>query len=187
MNIFQHINIYITKLYFFRKGIKGNITSIGIPQIEIKPKGKLQILGKLILVNTTKHSTLGKPQRCKFLVYKNANLTFEGDVSMSNTTIIASQNIKIGHNVMIGGGVTIIDTDFHSMNYELWNTPFDEKEMIRENVTIGNNVFIGMDSLILKGVTIGNGVVIAARSVVTKDIPANEIWGGNPAKFIKKR
>ena len=106
---------------------------------------------------------------------------------MSNTVIVASKSIKIGHNVMIGGGVTIIDTDFHSLNYNYWNTPLDEKEMIREEVTIGNNVFIGMDSLILKGVKIGDGAIIAARSVITKSIPSNEIWGGNPAQFIRKR
>ena len=106
---------------------------------------------------------------------------------MSNTVIVASKKIRIGHNVMIGGGCTIIDTDFHSMNYEHWNTPFDEQEMVRQEVVIGNNVFIGMDSLILKGVKIGDGAIIAARSVISKNIPANEIWGGNPAKFIKRR
>ena len=53
-------------------------------------------------------------------------------------------------------------------------------------VIIGNNVFIGMDSLILKGVTIGDYAIVAARSVVTKSIPAGEVWGGNPAKFIRK-
>lgn len=53
-------------------------------------------------------------------------------------------------------------------------------------VVIGNNVFIGMDTLVLKGVTIGDRAVVAARSVVTKSIPADEVWGGNPAKFIRK-
>jgi len=42
-----------------------------------------------------------------------------------------------------------------------------------------------MDCIILKGVTIGNNVIIAAGSVISKDIPNNEIWGGNPAVFIK--
>lgn len=187
MNIIRYIKYLITKIYFYKKGLNGQISSIGLPQIEIKSKGKINILGHLILVNTPQHSTLGKPQRCKFLVYEDASLTFEGDVSMSNTVIVASKKIRIGHNVMIGGGCTIIDTDFHSMNYEHWNTPFDEQEMVRQEVVIGNNVFIGMDSLILKGVKIGDGAIIAARSVISKNIPANEIWGGNPAKFIKRR
>lgn len=53
-------------------------------------------------------------------------------------------------------------------------------------VIIGDNVFIGAHSTILKGVTVGNNSIVGACSVVTRSIPENEIWGGNPAKFIKK-
>lgn len=54
-------------------------------------------------------------------------------------------------------------------------------------VKIGNNVFLGMNTLIISPVTIGDNAVLAAGSVVTRDIPSGEIWGGVPAKFIKKR
>ena len=53
-------------------------------------------------------------------------------------------------------------------------------------IYIGNYAFIGARSIICKGVTIGEHAIIAAGSVVVKDIPADEIWGGNPAKFISK-
>ena len=52
-------------------------------------------------------------------------------------------------------------------------------------VKIKNNVFIGAKYIILKGVTIGENSVVGAGSVVTKSIPANQIWAGNPAKFIR--
>jgi len=55
------------------------------------------------------------------------------------------------------------------------------------NVVIGNDVWVGYDSLILSGVTIGDGAVIAARAVVTKDVPPYAIVGGNPAKIIRYR
>lgn len=55
------------------------------------------------------------------------------------------------------------------------------------NTIIGNDVWLGYDSLIMPGVHIGDGAVVAARSVVSKDIGPYEIWGGNPAKLIKKR
>lgn len=55
------------------------------------------------------------------------------------------------------------------------------------NVKIGDKVFMGMNTLIVAPVTIGDGAVLAAGSVVTKDIPPYEIWGGVPARFIKKR
>jgi acetyltransferase-like isoleucine patch superfamily enzyme len=54
-----------------------------------------------------------------------------------------------------------------------------------DSIKIGNNVFIGAHSTILKGVTIGENAIVGACSVVTKSIPANQIWGGNPARFIK--
>lgn len=55
------------------------------------------------------------------------------------------------------------------------------------DTVIGNDVWLGTESLIMPGVKIGDGAVIAARAVVTKDISPFEIWGGNPARFIKKR
>ena len=53
-------------------------------------------------------------------------------------------------------------------------------------ITISDNVFIGTSCIICKGVSIGENAVIGAGSIVTKNIPANEIWAGNPAKFIRK-
>ena len=53
-------------------------------------------------------------------------------------------------------------------------------------VTIGDRVFIGADSVVLPGVTIGSDVVVGAGSVVTKDIPAGEVYAGNPARFLCK-
>jgi len=51
---------------------------------------------------------------------------------------------------------------------------------------IQEGAFVGASSIILKGVTIGKHSIVAAGSVVSKSIPAGEIWGGNPAKFIRK-
>lgn len=56
-----------------------------------------------------------------------------------------------------------------------------------EPIVIGDDVWIGSRSLIMKGVHIGHGAIIAAGSVVTKDVPAYEIWGWNPAHFLKSR
>ncbi|MEI3417887.1 MAG: DapH/DapD/GlmU-related protein [Blautia sp.] len=53
-------------------------------------------------------------------------------------------------------------------------------------VVIKNGVFIGANSIILKGVTIGEKAIIGAGSVVTRSIPDGEIWAGNPARFIRK-
>lgn len=172
---------------FFHRLSRYNIKCIGSPQIVFSKRSNVVISGELVLVSDSKFATLGNPQRCKLLVYPNAEFKTKGNVSISNTVIVATKKIEIGSNVLIGGGCTIVDSDFHSMNYRDWLTEKDEENMVSLPVIIGNNVFIGMNTIILKGVTIGDGAVIAAGSVVSKTIPNGEIWGGNPARFIKKR
>lgn len=86
----------------------------------------------------------------------------------------------------LAGGVKVFDTDFHSLDY-LVRLDFEKDMQIKKmaKVTIEHDVFIGAGTIILKGVTIGACSVIGAGSVVTKDIPANQIWAGNPAKYIR--
>ena len=62
----------------------------------------------------------------------------------------------------------------------------DVKMALTAPVRIENDAFIGTRCIICKGVTIGEKSIIAAGSVVVKDVPAGEMWGGNPAKYIKK-
>lgn len=69
--------------------------------------------------------------------------------------------------------ISLIDADLNFSEYE--------------NITIGNDVWIGSRALIMDGVTIGNGAIIAANAIVTKDIPSYAIVGGIPAKVIKFR
>lgn len=103
---------------------------------------------------------------------------------ISNSAIIAQSLIQIGNYVKIGAGCKLYDTDFHSID---WNVRCSDNLMgITKPICIEDNVFIGAHSIILKGVTIGKGAVIGAGSVVTKSIPNNEVWAGNPARFIKK-
>jgi acetyltransferase-like isoleucine patch superfamily enzyme len=87
--------------------------------------------------------------------------------------------------VLIGGNCHIFDSDFHSLNFEKRMTSPDP-DVQKAGVEIKDGAFIGGGTYILKGVVIGKQSVVAARSVVTKSVPDQEIWGGNPAKFIKK-
>ena len=90
--------------------------------------------------------------------------------------LMCKESIIIGSNCAISWDVTIADTDYHTINGTK-NT---------EAITIGDNVWIGCKSTILKGVTIGDGAVVASGSVVTRDVPAKALVGGNPAKIIKE-
>lgn len=88
--------------------------------------------------------------------------------------------IKIGEKTIITEGTRIL-SHFLDASYN----DFDHQYL--GNVEIGNNVFIGMNVVIVKPVTIGDGAIVGANSVVNKDIPPYTIWGGNPVKFIKNR
>lgn len=92
--------------------------------------------------------------------------------------------IKIGEHVELTNGVQIITHDG-----ALWVArSLDEKLKkadIIQKVTIGNNVFIGTNSVILGGVTIGDNVIVGAGSIVNRDIPANSVAVGAPAKVVK--
>ena len=100
-----------------------------------------------------------------------------------NNYIAVKDHLKIGKYTRFGPDVCILDQG-HSFNKD---DIIMNQEAIIEKVTIGDDVWIGRGATILKGVTIGDGAVIGAGAVVTKDIPANEIWAGVPAKYIRKR
>lgn len=92
--------------------------------------------------------------------------------------------LRIGDNVMMGPDVTIL-TQTH--NIERTDIPMRQQGMRVAEVVIGNDVWIGMCSIIMPGVKIGNGVVIGAGAIVTKDVPDYAVVGGVPAKIIKLR
>lgn len=113
----------------------------------------------------------------------NGKIIIGNNVGISHANITAFNCIKIEDDVLIGSGVKIWDTDFHSLNY-IDRASGDNNTIIRP-ILIKKGAFVGACSIILKGVTIGENSVIGAGSVVTKDVPDNEVWAGNPARFVK--
>lgn len=160
----------------------------GIPYIKIAYRNGEMTIGKDFAMNNgLKGNPIGYNERCSFVVYENSNIIIGDNVGISQCALVSHSSIIIGNNVKIGGGTCIYTSDFHSLDYR---TRQDREADIKNKkcapVIIKDHVFIGARCLILKGVTIGEHSIIGAGSVVTKNIPANEIWGGNPAKFIRK-
>lgn len=157
----------------------------GIPYVIVARGGTFSIGKNFAMNNGIKGNPIGCYERCTFFVDRGAVLTIGENVGMSQAALICHKSIIIGNNVKIGGGVCIYDTDFHSLDPVIRRSSEDLKNRAEKPVVIGNDVFIGAKSIILKGVTIGENSVIGAGSVVTKSVPANQIWAGNPAKFIR--
>lgn len=113
----------------------------------------------------------------KIYINKNAKLILGSGYINHNINLSCFERIEIGEGVVISENVTIRDSD----DYEI----IGNNKSITQPIKIGNHVWVGMNVTILKGVTIGDGAIIAAGAVVNKDVPANTLVGGVPAKVIK--
>ena len=147
-----------------------NITS---PQLMRKRNNLItKILGKI-----GKSFLIEQPFMCDY----GYNIEIgENFCSNHNLLILDSAKVKIGDNVLVGPNCSFY-TSNHPINYK-------ERELGKESakpITLGNNVWIGGNVVLLAGVTIGDNSVIGAGSIVSKDIPANSVAVGNPCKVIK--
>jgi len=115
---------------------------------------------------------------------KDALIEIGANYGMTGGTLCAAEQIRIGDHVAVGANTIIIDTDFHPLDpMHRRLRPSDAKTA---RIVIEDNVFIGMNCMVLKGVTIGQGSVIGAGSVVTKDVPPRAVVAGNPARIVRE-
>lgn len=151
------------------------------------PQSQIVIGDNVQLISSSWRSSTANCFNCKLRTFYSTSAIFLGDHSgMTGGAIIArSKTIRIGARCMLAPGVTILDSDFHiawppDRRHNTWETDIDK------DVTLEENVWVGMGCIILKGVTIGKNSVIAAGSVVVNSIPPNCLAGGNPAKVLKR-
>lgn len=149
-------------------------------------RGCSLVIGDDFVSNSRQKDTIDTQSCSKIFLSPGARLIIGNHSGMSSTSIQCTGNIEIGNNVIFGAGCLVMDSDFHSLS---WQDRRDGKlgsnEAVSKDIKIGNDCFIGARSIICKGVTIGERVIIAAGSVITTDIPSDEVWGGNPAAFIR--
>lgn len=148
-------------------------------------KSKIEIGKNLWLVSGEGRSGITFYSHAKFTTIGSGQIKVGNNVALNGTVITSKKNIQIGDNCMIAPNVIIVDTDFHlhwppEKRFQQVPARFDKE------VFIDSNVWIGMNSIILKGVTIGKNSIIGAGSIVVTDIPENVIASGNPAKVVKK-
>ncbi|MBQ7585983.1 MAG: acyltransferase [Desulfovibrionaceae bacterium] len=151
------------------------------------PGGSIEIGHYVKIISTWRRATaqtLYAPTR--FRVFgPGAKIIIGDNCELSGASITArSTCIRLGKGCLLGPNCVITDSDFHKP----W--PCEERAMSPgierdQGVNLEDYVWVGMQSLILKGVHIGRGSIIGAGSVVTHDIPSNSIAAGNPAKVIR--
>lgn len=201
MNIFN-IQVKNTIKINYRKNTKKNIydkklvlcnryTRLMIDKTaKINCKGKLTIgdrenkqskqetrfsIGKNSTINVNNNFSVGLGSDIR--IFDNAKLTLGSGYMNGFVQVVCAKKIRIGENVAIARDVIIRDTDAHKIE--------DEKHVEQKEVVIGNHVWIGTRAIIMKGVHIGDGAIVAAGAIVTKDVPANSIVAGVPAKVIR--
>jgi acetyltransferase-like isoleucine patch superfamily enzyme len=158
----------------------------GLPRIHRAPRSTITIGQQVALCSSLAGNPLGVSHPVMLSALLPESSISIGDHSgLSGTSVCAARSVSIGAYCLIGANVTITDYDFHAVapeNRRYNTTPAD---IGCAPVVIEDNVWIGMNAIILKGVTVGKNSVIAAGSVVTASVPPNCIAGGNPARIIK--
>ena len=135
------------------------------------------------LVSEPRRSAITQFSRGQFTVFPGAVIRLGDHVGLNGTALTAKRRIEIVDDTMIAANVIIVDSDFHTKwpPERRWTTATNEYD---EDVIIGRNVWIGMNTVVLKGSRIGDNSIIGAGSVVKGTIPANCLAAGNPAQVI---
>ena len=186
MNIFLKISTVLNIIKFKNLDIRfGKKLRVSGP-IGIINEGDCKIGDYFICTSGTMVNAMGRNMRSFIKVAPSAKLSIGDNVGISSSCIRCANSISIGNNVKIGALSIITDTDAHSLDYTLRRNPSTDSQNAKSSpILIEDDVFIGACSIICKGVTIGARSIIGAGSVVTKSIPSDEVWAGNPARFIR--
>lgn len=174
----------LVKIYYLISGLVGVIYKIFFLRSFSAGKGFELFLGGGIIGNKN-NVLIGNNVRLHgWLISENGKITIGNDSVVHKGTIIRSMEmVSIGSHCDIGGEIYIQDHNSMSLDY-LERRNLGGK-ILHKPINIGDDVWIGRRSMIMKGVNIGDRSIIAAGAVVTHDVPADSIAAGNPAKIVK--
>lgn len=159
-------------------GFTGKPIIIGRPLFRLYPGSCIQIGQKAEFLSGHRDNLIGINRPCMISTLAEGSSIIIGDnCGLSGTVIGAHIEIALGNNVKCGANTLITDGDWHLEDPRSGNP---------RPVVIEDNVWLGVNSVVLKGVTIGQNTVIGANSVVAKSIPAGVIAAGNPCKVIRE-
>jgi acetyltransferase-like isoleucine patch superfamily enzyme len=167
--------------------VGGNFRSSGLIRIKARATGSIVLGDHVRLLAHWRSNRVGLTGPVILQTWEGGYIEIGDSTGASSVVISSRSGVRIGRHCNIGGNVRVFDHDFHALDAETRRGPRGCDDCSTKPVTIGDDVFIGAHSIILKGVTIGDRAVIGAGSVVTKDVPADCIAAGNPAVVVKGR
>lgn len=145
--------------------------------------GRIEIGENVKILNSLRQNTAGIIHKTVLIAGDGSLLRIGNNVGISGAILDARDTIIIGDRCMLGANCSLLSSDYHSLDPIARHTSGIARTA---PVTLGNDVFIGANAIILKGVTIGAASVVGAGSVVTKSIPAGVVVAGNPARIVKR-
>jgi len=172
-------------LYLKLWGVKtaGMVKCVGIPRVEKTADAQISIGRNCCLRSARCSNVAGVFHPVSLCARGGGKIIIGDDCGLSSTVVVADTMVRFGDRVMIGANCVICDTDFHPLDPAA--RAAGEKGSTKE-ISLDDDVWVGMNCTILKGVSVGKGSVIAAGSVVTKSIPPGVVAGGVPAKVLKE-
>ncbi|MCQ2379548.1 MAG: hypothetical protein MJ025_01300 [Victivallaceae bacterium] len=160
------------------------VKCVGLPRVEKSPGGDISIGHGVTLRSARCSNVAGVFRPVSLCTRRNGCISIGDHSGLSAAVVVSESRVSIGKHVLVGPGVGIVDTDFHPLDAVARREP--HAAGVSEPVEIGDDVFIGMNSIVLRGVTIGRGSVIAAGSVVADSIPPGVLAAGVPACVVRR-
>lgn len=170
---------FLVSIISFFRGIEIGINGAfyGLPHLRRYRFSSIKIGNNCVFRSDHTSNLIGVNHACILSTHdEKAKIIIGDNCGFSGVTIGAATEIRIGNNVLCGANSVITDFDWH-LNISGTNPA---------PVIIHDNVWIGLNAVVLKGVEIGENSIIGANSLVVKNIPANVIAGGNPCKVLKQ-
>lgn len=146
---------------------------------------RIRIGNNTTIISRFESNLVGLYQRCIIVARYGGCVEIGENCGISGSTIYSYDRIIIGNFTRVGANCKIIDNDFHPIELQYRHDGLNEQYTHRAPITIGEDCFIGMNSIILKGTKLGNNVIVGAGSVVHGCFPDNCVIAGNPARIIK--
>ena len=182
--IARYIGLYLKYLAAKIKYL-GKVKFKGFTVLYSFPGSKIEIQDGTVFNSSPLSNLVGLSQRMIIVARHGGKVSIGEECQISGSTIYAMQEITIGKRVFIGGNCKIIDNDFHPLAASQ-RLPQRPEDIRKQPISIGDECFIGTDSIILKGTTLGRNCVVGAGSVVSGTWPDNSIIAGNPARLIRE-